>query len=192
MYCKYCGKEIADDSRFCNYCGSEQELNEIKEALQRTIDSVSNYGWDESIAKTKVRYPKVDAVKFRVHFRTNTYDCRKDYNDFFCFDSEKDMKDAVICYVTNILENLRETIINDYDLEVYVSTDAFFSKDHDENECLFDEWDVTQSNIYNDTDGNSWVSIDCLCWLLGANTPIEGFWNSLQLGEEPIAPLYER
>jgi hypothetical protein len=22
MYCKHCGKEIADDSNFCNYCGS--------------------------------------------------------------------------------------------------------------------------------------------------------------------------
>lgn len=22
MYCKHCGKEIADDSKFCNYCGS--------------------------------------------------------------------------------------------------------------------------------------------------------------------------
>lgn len=22
MYCKHCGKEISDDSKFCNYCGS--------------------------------------------------------------------------------------------------------------------------------------------------------------------------
>ncbi len=21
MYCKYCGKQIADDSRFCQHCG---------------------------------------------------------------------------------------------------------------------------------------------------------------------------
>ena len=25
MYCKYCGKEIADDSRFCKYCGQSVE-----------------------------------------------------------------------------------------------------------------------------------------------------------------------
>ena len=25
MYCKYCGKEIADDSIFCRYCGGKQE-----------------------------------------------------------------------------------------------------------------------------------------------------------------------
>ena len=21
MYCRYCGKQIADDSKYCNYCG---------------------------------------------------------------------------------------------------------------------------------------------------------------------------
>ena len=25
MYCKYCGKEIADDSKFCQHCGGKQE-----------------------------------------------------------------------------------------------------------------------------------------------------------------------
>ena len=25
MYCKHCGKEIANDSRYCNYCGGVQE-----------------------------------------------------------------------------------------------------------------------------------------------------------------------
>ena len=24
MYCKHCGKEIADDSKFCNHCGGKQ------------------------------------------------------------------------------------------------------------------------------------------------------------------------
>ena len=26
MYCKHCGKEIADDSRFCSSCGANQDL----------------------------------------------------------------------------------------------------------------------------------------------------------------------
>ena len=32
MYCKHCGKEIADDSKFCNYCGANQKAvsNNIK------------------------------------------------------------------------------------------------------------------------------------------------------------------
>ena len=25
MYCKHCGKEIADDSKFCQHCGGKQE-----------------------------------------------------------------------------------------------------------------------------------------------------------------------
>lgn len=26
MYCKHCGKEIADDSKFCQHCGGSQEI----------------------------------------------------------------------------------------------------------------------------------------------------------------------
>ena len=33
MYCKHCGKEIADDSKFCNYCGANQN------AVSNIIDS---------------------------------------------------------------------------------------------------------------------------------------------------------
>ena len=29
MYCKHCGKEIADDSKFCQYCGKSLESNTI-------------------------------------------------------------------------------------------------------------------------------------------------------------------
>lgn len=28
MYCKHCGKEIADGSRFCNHCGEKQDIQE--------------------------------------------------------------------------------------------------------------------------------------------------------------------
>ena len=33
MYCKHCGKKIADDSKFCNYCGANQN------AVSNIIDS---------------------------------------------------------------------------------------------------------------------------------------------------------
>lgn len=38
MYCKYCGKEIADDSRFCKYCGKvvEEVEGEIVETPTET------------------------------------------------------------------------------------------------------------------------------------------------------------
>ncbi len=27
MYCKHCGKEIADDSKFCQHCGEKQDVS---------------------------------------------------------------------------------------------------------------------------------------------------------------------
>lgn len=32
MYCKNCGKQIDDDSKFCNYCGTEQSINIYRES----------------------------------------------------------------------------------------------------------------------------------------------------------------
>lgn len=43
MYCKYCGKEISEDSRFCNYCGKAlQEVGEKgeKEYEQWKINTI--------------------------------------------------------------------------------------------------------------------------------------------------------
>lgn len=36
MYCKYCGKQIAEDSTFCQYCGGKVlNVQEIKEELEK-------------------------------------------------------------------------------------------------------------------------------------------------------------
>lgn len=38
MYCKYCGKEIADDSKFCKHCGIQvDESNEVQEVVETTF-----------------------------------------------------------------------------------------------------------------------------------------------------------
>lgn len=44
MYCKNCGKEIADDSRFCQYCGTAQQQ------VQETVPVVGK-AEDKSVAK---------------------------------------------------------------------------------------------------------------------------------------------
>lgn len=47
MYCKHCGKEIADDSAFCQYCGGqlqEQEKKKSSESLLNRFKSLSK-GW---------------------------------------------------------------------------------------------------------------------------------------------------
>jgi TM2 domain-containing membrane protein YozV len=32
MFCKNCGKEIADGTKFCSFCGASQEDSEVKKA----------------------------------------------------------------------------------------------------------------------------------------------------------------
>lgn len=99
------------------------------------------------------------------------------------------MKEAIINYLTNIMKEW--TIPDDYDLDIYVSTDAFISSEHDENDAIFDESDVLDSNVYDDAEGNSWVSLNCVHWMLGYSEPIIDFWNSLGLGKySPI--LFEQ
>ena len=189
MHCKHCGKEIADDSNYCNYCGKEvimeKEHHSIpKEVIQRTINAITKYDWSESIEYTKKRYPKADAVKFRVCFYTNTFDLKHDYNNFLCLDSEQDVKDSIVKYLTELMEGRIQTT-EDYDLDIYVSTDAFISKDHDENDGVFDEWDIFDSNFYDDADGNTWVSKKCIRWNLGDDYEQFTEWRMLGLGREP-------
>lgn len=40
MYCNKCGKEIADDSIFCNYCGVKIEQSPQKEELKSREDLI--------------------------------------------------------------------------------------------------------------------------------------------------------
>lgn len=181
MFCKHCGNKIDDDSNFCKYCGKDVLLEKnhylnLRKAVKQTIDSITKYDWSESIEFATKRYPNADNIKFRVCFKTNTFNLNRDYNNFLCLDSEKDVKAAIIKYLTDLLEGLEQTT-EDYDLDIYVSTDAFFSKDHDENEYLFDESDIINGNIYDDNDGNHWISISCLFWMLGYAVPLTSFWK---------------
>lgn len=40
MYCKHCGKEIADDSKFCSSCGASQELSSVLEEQKINDQSI--------------------------------------------------------------------------------------------------------------------------------------------------------
>lgn len=39
MYCRNCGKEISDDSKFCQHCGTMQETNVVPESIQEELRS---------------------------------------------------------------------------------------------------------------------------------------------------------
>ena len=43
MFCKYCGKEIEDNSRFCAYCGQQQDIVSAPDpdALEKKNNSLS-------------------------------------------------------------------------------------------------------------------------------------------------------
>lgn len=40
MYCKKCGKLIADDSVYCNYCGAKQAPNNVTKMPTLSEDGV--------------------------------------------------------------------------------------------------------------------------------------------------------
>ena len=51
MYCKYCGKEIADDSAFCRYCGGQLQESvheKSKQSVLNRFQSLSK-GWQITI-----------------------------------------------------------------------------------------------------------------------------------------------
>ena len=46
MYCRKCGKEIADESKYCQFCGSSQETVEVtgieivKKSAEQTLSEM--------------------------------------------------------------------------------------------------------------------------------------------------------
>lgn len=44
MYCKHCGKEIADDSKFCRYCGTDLSEHDsiVSESTDNDVDASSD------------------------------------------------------------------------------------------------------------------------------------------------------
>lgn len=56
MYCKHCGKEIADDSKFCRYCGEAQDsTNEVQP--EKPVGSIESQSGSQSI-KVELVPPK--------------------------------------------------------------------------------------------------------------------------------------
>ena len=60
MYCKYCGKEIANDSKFCRYCGAE--LKEREFIVSDSTDIISNSVTCEEATSIDER-SKIDSLK---------------------------------------------------------------------------------------------------------------------------------
>ncbi len=54
MYCKHCGKEIADDSKFCQHCGGKQNI---------LSDSTNNAESDTKKESTKGKVIEIPTIK---------------------------------------------------------------------------------------------------------------------------------
>ncbi|MDC0584451.1 zinc ribbon domain-containing protein [Bacteroidales bacterium] len=59
MYCKNCGKQIDDDSKYCNYCGTQQSLNSIKNSHSEARKVDVNL----KIQGPKIRFPHSQSEK---------------------------------------------------------------------------------------------------------------------------------
>ena len=42
MYCKHCGKKIADDSKYCNFCGGKQDNPFNDTSVQQSSSTTLN------------------------------------------------------------------------------------------------------------------------------------------------------
>ena len=65
MYCRYCGKQIEEDARFCPYCGSaKQEERQAPPPQQRNVDL--NDAPSGGFAVLGVFFPVVGLILFLV------------------------------------------------------------------------------------------------------------------------------
>lgn len=43
MYCKYCGNEIKDDSKFCTYCGKSSAVENDSDNIQKPVNVLKHF-----------------------------------------------------------------------------------------------------------------------------------------------------
>jgi hypothetical protein len=98
MYCKYCGKTIEDNSRFCSFCGGNQHLlrqtfSSENPSTRELEKSTQNYRKSNTIGLNHPDTGIIIAFYLLVGFRLfwfisdlvnkdKTYDELKDYNNF--------------------------------------------------------------------------------------------------------------
>ena len=92
MYCKKCGKKIADDSVFCQYCGTAQDVSIKDTSVEETTITTDGIKIDNP-SKTKYSISKLSEkhkvwlgvyiVWFFLNFAFIFIDRRSDANEYF-------------------------------------------------------------------------------------------------------------
>lgn len=127
MYCKSCGKEIDDDSKFCSYCGAKQQvISQTAEVIhdEGILDSLDN---DYSMKKEKITHSETKdilqnenhEVKFEIprisEEKANSY-----FYKLLGFTPSKKVKGAYLLYfAVNLIAYLIE-FDRDYDFRMFL------------------------------------------------------------------------
>ena len=143
MYCKHCGKEIADDSKFCQYCG--EQVN--------STSGVSIEDYSASVIKELVRFDTEDVKEddpetiLDYKFPSATYASKKEYLeahfDYFytLFREDLDTKDIGEDELKKIIESATLE-----QLDIHMNEEPF--------DVLLteDDHDIFEINIITDID----------------------------------------
>ena len=74
MYCKHCGKQIADDSAFCQYCGGKVDAPAQESKEDSTIDQVEQLAEKEQQPAQEVVLTTKEAQPLQVEVSKKTKD----------------------------------------------------------------------------------------------------------------------
>lgn len=67
MYCKFCGKEISDDSKFCCYCG--QQVSEVHNNSKNEHSDVKN---DSQVIPVEIKKTVNVSISKKEHVKKST------------------------------------------------------------------------------------------------------------------------
>ena len=133
MYCKHCGKQIADDSAFCQYCGDSQTQKEpTKVILPKRKIELTNKG--------KI-WIGVYAVWFLLNFAAIFLESNKDYSDttyFFPWGRKWGQKDVWVWDVSNY--DISEFIVYAFIVPIVAYGIYLFGKKHHWGEKIHKIW----------------------------------------------------
>ena len=82
MYCKHCGKEITDETKFCPFCGGAQEdVN----ASQKAQANASQDTWQNNQYQAQNQYQVQNQYNGQQQYAPQTQDARSGGFAFLCF-----------------------------------------------------------------------------------------------------------
>ena len=71
MYCKECGKQIDDDSKFCSHCGTRLVTEIPKTVTFQTTNEINSYNKDKSVDTSSIKI-KENQKEFSKYDKTYT------------------------------------------------------------------------------------------------------------------------